>query len=187
MTTLSLLYALWLLYVLVMGLYRAKQWVTVVVASIAMTGAAQAQTLTLQPKQTVLLGSPALMTQGTSLKATAPGEVVCTGTQPCTLTLINTATCTPRLMGGTGQGGAFGVGPAGVWHAFWCPSVSGPRLRVMAGTWAGTLTAAECINKSQDSLSKAIRACSPDDITSAELMPVWSAVGHLKTIQASRP
>lgn len=167
---------------------------------LAILGTAHAQTVVVAEGGRATLAAPALVEYGArdkwAVRVMSAGSLTCNnavmGGDPivgtaktCRAHLINAATCTPRLMGGTGQGGTFGFGVNGVWHAFWCPSVSGPRLRIMAGTWSATMEAAKCVNDSQLSLSAAIKQCSQAEVTGEQLLPIWSS--SLTQILNSRP
>ena len=167
---------------------------------LALIGTAHAQTVTVQEGGRATLAAPALVEYGARDKwvyriapagalmcnnSAAGGDPIVNVRKECRAYLINTASCSPRLMGGTGQGGAFGGGVDGVWHAFWCPSTSGPRLRIMAGTWPATLEAARCINSSTDTLSTSIRKCAAAEVTAEPLRSIWSS--DLRQIVSSKP
>lgn len=103
----------------------------------------------------------------------------------CTVYPLNTAACTARLMGGTGVNAQVGGGLSGAWMSWWCPSTRGPQLRVLVGTWTGTLAAVECINKSGKTPAQALPGCAPDNPTSAALLPIWR--GSISQILSSKP
>jgi len=103
----------------------------------------------------------------------------------CAVYPLNVATCTAKLMGGTGVKAQVGGGISGAWMSWWCPSTKGPQLRLLVGTWSGTLAAVECINKSGKTPAQALPTCAPDSPDSPALLPIWK--GSAKQILASKP
>jgi hypothetical protein len=167
---------------------------------LALIGTAHAQTVVVAEGGRATLAAPALVEYGARDRwayryapagslmcnnAAAGGDPIVNVRKECRAYLINTASCSPRLMGGTGQGGAFGFGTSGVWHSFWCPSVTGPRLRIMAGSWAATAEAATCINSSTETVANAIRSCAQAEVTAEPLRSIWSS--DLRQIVSSKP
>lgn len=171
-----------------------------VILSLALMGQAQAQKLTVAENASVTLSAPAVVRFGAPgaymYSTTGAGTFRCgreyfgAGASPvlrtCTLHLINTATCTPRLTGGIGQRGRVGGGLAGVYTTFWCPASGGPRLRVMAGTWMGAIEAAKCVNDATETVPVALRRCASGDVMDRRtLLGIWS--GDLAALFASEP
>jgi hypothetical protein len=106
-------------------------------------------------------------------------------TKSCAVYPVNVATCTPKLMGGSGVNTQVGGGISGAWLSTWCPSAKGPQLRILAGTWIGTLAAVDCINRSGKTPAQALPMCAPESPFSKGLLPIWrDSVGP---ILASRP
>ena len=160
---------------------------------------AQAQTLTVREGGTVVLPAPALVEYGVRDKwhrrIMSSGTLRCGNAlfddpypgwgKSCKAHLINTSSCLPRIMGGAGVSELHGVGVSGPWYTYWCPASDGPRLRVLAGTWGGAYLGVTCITRTPGPLADALKTCAPDDVTSPELVYVWS--GNKGAIAESKP
>jgi len=98
----------------------------------------------------------------------APGKA-----KTCEKLTINSISCLPAILGGSGLKPDVSLGLSGGLLSWWCPSSAGPQLRIVAGDLLASASAARCFVTASTGPAAALAACAPGSAMDAGPRAVW--------------